>query len=130
MKMKHIIRVGDTQVFRRAVELGDVAMFNGRVVHPVCATFALARDIEWTSRQFVLRVREEDEEGVGTMLTINHVSPAFVGDEIVFTAQIEKISGHELICSYEARVGDRLIATGKTGQKVLKREMISRIFRE
>ena len=50
--------------------------FSGKVVHPVCATFALARDIEWTTRQFVLQMRDDDEEGIGTMLTIDHRSPA------------------------------------------------------
>lgn len=127
--MKHIFDVGDIKVFRRVVTRSDVAGFNGEVVHPVCATFALARDIEWTSRQFVLQLRDDDEEGIGTMLTISHVGPAFVGEEIVFTARVEEINGRELICSYEARVGDRLIALGKTGQKVLKREKINTIFK-
>lgn len=129
LAMKQIFNIGNSQVFRRVVENGDTAAFQGAVVHPVCATFALARDIEWTTRQFVLQMREDDEDGVGTMLTINHVNPAFVGDEITYSAQIEEINGNELICSYEARVGDRLIASGKTGQKVLKREKINRLFR-
>lgn len=127
--MKHIFDVGDVQVFRRVVTSGDLAAFGGEVVHPVCATFALARDIEWTSRQFVLQLRADDEEGIGTMLTINHAGPAFVGEEIVFTARIEEIKGNELICTYEARVGSRLIAYGKTGQKVLKKEKINSIFK-
>jgi predicted thioesterase len=127
--MKQIFDIGDLQEFRRVVEQGDIAGFQGTVIHPVCSTFALARDIEWTTRQFVLQMCEDDEEGVGTMLTINHANPAFVGDEITYSAQIQEINGHELICSYEARVGDRLIASGKTGQKILKREKISRLFK-
>jgi predicted thioesterase len=53
---------------------------------------------------------EEDEEGIGTMLTVNHKSPAFIGEEVSISATGEKITGHELICSYEASVdgqGDR-----------------------
>lgn len=127
--MKSIFDVGDVQVFRRVVTSSDLAVFSGEVVHKVCATFALARDIEWTSRQFMLQLRDDDEEGIGTMLTIDHLSPAFVGEEIIFTARIEEINGHELICSYEAKVGDRVIAHGKTGQKVLKREKINKLFK-
>lgn len=127
--MNNFFDVGDVQVFQSVVAEGDLAGFGGEIVHPVCATFALARDIEWTSRQFVLKLRDDDEEGIGTMLTINHVSPAFVGEEIIFTARIQEIKGNELVCSYEARVGDRLIAYGKTGQKILKREKINRIFK-
>jgi fluoroacetyl-CoA thioesterase len=106
----------------------DVAAFNGEVVHAVCSTFTLAREIEWTTRQFVLDIRDDDEEGIGTHVSIDHKSPAFVGEHIIFTARIETLDKGELICSYEARVGERLIATGKTGQKILKREKIKKIF--
>lgn len=128
--MKDTLHIGDKTAYRHTVQPADVAAFQGEVVHPVCATFALARDIEWTTRQFVLAMRENDEEGIGTFLSIDHRSPAFVGEEIVFEARVEELNGHELICSYEARVGDRLIATGKTGQKILKREKIDRIFKK
>jgi fluoroacetyl-CoA thioesterase len=126
--MKARFQMGDRMEFRAVVKPGDVAAFQGEVVHPVCATFALARDIEWTSRQFVLAMREDDEEGIGTFLSIDHKSPAFVGEEIVFTAYIDQLTGNELICTFEAKVGERLIANGKTGQKILKREKIEKIF--
>src|SRR5690349_25096004 len=111
--MKEGFQIGDRKEFRAVVTPGDVAAFQGGVVHPVCATFALARDIEWTSRQFVLAMREDDEEGIGTFLSIDLKSPAFVGEEIVFTAYIDQLNGNELICTYEAKVAGRLIASGK-----------------
>src|SRR6187402_2844103 len=126
--MKVVFKPGDQKDYRHVVQPGDVAAFQGEVVHSVCSTFALARDIEWTSRQFVLAMREDDEEGIGTFLSIDHKSPAFVGEEIVFTAYIDQLTGNELICTYEAKVGERLIANGKTGQKILKREKIEKIF--
>jgi fluoroacetyl-CoA thioesterase len=113
---------------RFVVTPADVASFNEKMVHAVCATFALAREIEWTTRQFVLEMIDPDEEGVGTYLSIDHKSPAFAGEEIIFTAKIDQLNNHELICSYEAIVKGRLIAVGKTGQKILKREKINRIF--
>jgi len=128
--MKNTVLIGDTRVYKHTVQQADVAAFHGEVVHPVCATFALARDIEWTTRQFVLALRDNDEEGIGTFLSIDHRSPAFVGEQIVFTARIEQHNGPELICSYQAHVGERLIALGKTGQKILKREKIERIFKK
>ena len=127
-KMKAIFKPGDKKEYRKVVEEIDVAVFHDETVHPVCSTFSLARDIEWTTRQFVLEMRDGDEEGIGTFLSIEHKAPAFVGDEILFTGRIEKLQGNELICSFEAYVGTRLIATGKTGQKILKREKISKIF--
>ncbi len=128
--MKDIFKSGDKKQTRYLVKEEDVASFQGKVVHPVCATYTLAREIEWATRQFVLEMREEDKEGIGTLLTIDHKGPAFVGEEIIFTAWVEEINDSELICSYEARVNDRLIAKGKTGQKILKREKIARIFKK
>jgi fluoroacetyl-CoA thioesterase len=126
--LKDIFKPGDTKQTRYLVKDTDVASFLGKVVHPVCATYTLAREIEWATRQFVLDMREENEEGIGTSLSIDHRGPAFIGEEIVITACVEEIKGHELICRYEAKVNERTIAVGKTGQKILTREKIAQIF--
>lgn len=128
--MKTIFKVGDKKIYRRTVGANDVAAFHGEVVHPVYSTFSLAREIEWTTRLFVLEMRDEDEEGVGTFLTVRHNGPAFVGEEVLFTGMVEKIAEHELICYCEAYVGNRLIATAQTGQKILKREKIEKLFKK
>ena len=128
--MKNIFKTGDKKEYRKTVHSHDVAAFHGQTVHPVCSTFSLARDIEWTTRQFVLEMRDEDEEGIGTFITIEHKAPAFVDDEIIFTGIVQKINGHELTCIFEAHVGDRLIARGTTGQKILKRERIDKLFQK
>ena len=126
--MKLIFKPGDQKSFSRKVEESDCAIFNGEMLHRVCSTFSLARDFEWSSRLFFLEMKDDDEEGVGTMLSIDHKSPEFVGEEILFTATVEKVEKNELICTIEANVGSRLIATGKTGQKMLKKEKLSRLF--
>jgi predicted thioesterase len=126
--MKNVFKPGDVKEYRMSVRPQDVAAFHDQVVHPVCSTFSLAREAEWTTRQFVLDMRDDDEEGVGTFLNIEHKAPAFIGEEILFRGTVEKIRDHELICSFEARVGSRLIAKGETGQKILKREKIDKLF--
>ena len=126
--MKEIFKPGDTKQTSYLVRKEDAAAFHGEVVHPVCSTFTLAREIEWATRQFVLEMREPHEEGIGTQLSIDHKSPAFIGDEIIFKATVESIENHEIICSFEAIVNGRIIATGKTGQKILSREKIGRLF--
>jgi fluoroacetyl-CoA thioesterase len=126
--MKQLFKPGDTKEYRVVVKPEDVARFHGLVVHEVYATFALARDAEWTTRQFVLDIKDEDEEGMGTYLRIDHQGPAFVGEEIIFTAKVASLSGNELICSFNARSGTRAIAKGETGQRILKLEKIKSIF--
>lgn len=126
--MKEIFKAGDIKEFKTIVKPVDVASFKGTVVHNVCSTFALARDIEWTTRQFVLEIKDDDEEGIGTFLQIEHENPAFVGEEITFRGKLESLTGNDLRCSFEASVGNRIIAKGMTGQKILKQEKIKSIF--
>lgn len=126
--MKNIFKAGDIKEHRTVVRSQDVAAFQGMTVHEVCSTFALAREIEWTTRLFVLEMKDVDEEGIGTYLEIRHEGPAFVGEEIVIKGVYEAITGVELTCSFEARTGDRIIARGKTRQKILTLEKIRSIF--
>src|ERR1043165_2640416 len=104
------------------VRKSDAPTFPTGTVHNVYSTFALIRDAEWTTRQFVLEMKDADEEGIGTMASAMHHSPALIGEEVLITGRLVKIHRHEIICEYEVKVGKRLIATGETGQKILKRE--------
>jgi len=126
--MKNLFKVGDKKTFSKIVSQADTANFDSGQVHPVYATFALGRDAEWCCRLFVLEMKEEDEEGIGTFLTIEHQSPSLVNNQVIFTAAVERLTKNEIICSYEAKVGERLIAFGKQGQKILKKEKINQIF--
>ena len=60
--MKNIFKPGDQKHYRVRVTESDCAAFQGKLVHPVYATFALARDFEWSSRLFFLEMKDEDEE--------------------------------------------------------------------
>ena len=122
--MKRIFAQGDQKVYRKTITDQDLAAFHGEVLHAVYATFALARDFEWSSRLFFIEMKEDDEEGVGTYLEIYHRSPAFAGEEVTITATVDTLEGNELICRIEARVNDRLVADGRTGQRMLKKDRL------
>lgn len=126
--MKDCVKPGDQRRYQYQVLEADVAAFHGQVVHRVMATFSLAREIEWSTRLFVLDMRDDDEEGVGTFLSIDHQGPAFVGETIDIEATVDELRGNELICHYTVTAQGRPVATGKTGQKVLKREKIAKLF--
>ncbi|WP_242929375.1 thioesterase family protein [Pontibacter vulgaris] len=126
--MKHIFKPGDTKVYNKLVTTADFARFDDGLVHAVCSTFSLAQAVEWAGRLFVLDMKEEDEEGIGTFLNINHKSPAFEGDIIEITAILSLVHGNDVVCRFEARVNDRLIADGETGQKILKKEKLARVL--
>lgn len=123
-----VFKTGSTKTFSKTVSSADTATFDSGTVHPVYATFSIARDAEWACRLFVLEMKEADEEGIGTFVHVNHHAPALINETVVFTATIKSINGNEIICSFAAHVGTRLIASGRQGQKILKKEKIERLF--
>ena len=119
---------GDKKQYYKKVKPDDVAAFDSGEVHPVYSTFALARDVEWAGRLFVLEMKEGDEEGIGTSLSIEHRAPAFVGEEVSIESSVLSINKNEIICKYEVYVGDRLVAWGTQGQKILKKAVLEEKF--
>ena len=127
--MKQVFNPGDTKIFRKIIGMSDTATFDSGAVHPVYATFALGRDAEWACRLFVLEMKDAKEEGIGTFLHVNHHSPALPNEEVIFTATIKQITGNEVVCTFEATSGNRRIASGETGQKIIAKEKLEMLFR-
>lgn len=123
--MKAIHQPGDRLETSFEVRPMDWAIFQGETIHQVCSTYALAREAEWACRQFVLQMREDHEEGLGHGLTIEHRSPALTGEVVVVAATLDSVSGSSVNCTWEARVGDRLVACGTCGQTLWPREKIA-----
>ncbi|KYG75357.1 thioesterase family protein [Roseivirga echinicomitans] len=126
--MVNNVGLGAVRIHRYTVKTTDAASFDAGEVHQVMSTFALGREMEWSSRLFALEMKEADEEGIGTMLEIRHVSPALFNTELNFEAKLLSIEKNELICEIRALAGGRLIATGRTGQKILKKDKLNQIF--
>jgi fluoroacetyl-CoA thioesterase len=126
--VKNPFAIGDLKVFRHIVTAADSARFETGEVHPVYSTFALARDAEWSGRLFVLDMKEEGEEGIGTGITVDHLSPALEGEEVMFTAALIRVINNEVVTSYEALVGDRLIARGEQRQKIVAKAKLDALF--
>lgn len=128
--MNNIFKPGDKKYHNFKVNRHHFPSFNENLVHEVCSTYVLAKEIEWSTRLFVLDMLDADEEGIGTMIRIEHISPAFIDNEVEIVAIVDSMKENELICSYTASVGDRVIAKGQTGQKIFKKEKLERIFSE
>ena len=132
--MKNPFIPGDIKIYSKVVQSFEIAAFESGMVHPLYATFYLTKDAEWSTRLFVLEMKEEEEEGIGTFIEVYHRSPVLVGSSVDFYATLEEVEGNAIICSFIAKVGDRIIADGRTGQKILKKaklsEVIERLQRE
>jgi len=126
--MERRLEIGEVKTYNYEVKPQDFASFDIGEVHAVMSTFALGREMEWSSRLFVLDVKSDDEEGIGTMLQVEHKSPAMAGAVLCLEAIVSKVKGNEIICTIVVKHNDRLIATGKTGQKIVKKEKLNQIF--
>ncbi|RYE24484.1 MAG: hypothetical protein EOP51_07230 [Sphingobacteriales bacterium] len=126
--MNNPFNIGDKKTFSHKVVIEDIARFESGEVHQVYSTFALTRDAEWSGRLFVLEMKEESEEGIGTGINVMHHSPALIGQEVTFTAILIEINRNEVVTEFEAKVSERLIASGKQWQKILPREKLDRLF--
>jgi predicted thioesterase len=127
--MKAIFEPGDVKQHTYLVKEEDVASFNGEVVHKVCSTYTLTREMEWAGRLFVIEMLEPHEEGIGTMVEVIHSGPAFPGEELVIESEVHQIQDNRLICNITVRTLEgRKIAHGKTGQMILPIEKINDIF--
>lgn len=126
--MKNPFKIGDIKTFSHVVTAEDTAKFESGEVHAVYSTFALTRDAEWSGRLFVLEMKEDGEEGIGSGITVKHISPALVGQEVVFTATFTEVSKNEVVTDYVAKVNERIIAQGTQWQKIVNREKLDRLF--
>lgn len=128
MKLK--FKPGDKKNYERVIKEEDTAAFESGQVHPVYSTFAVARDAEWTCRLFTLEMKDDNEEGIGTLITVEHHSPALIGEKVEFTAILASVRENEIICGYKARAGKRLIASGRQKQKIIKKKKIATILKK
>jgi len=126
--MKHLLPTGFQKIYSFVVAQEHMAQFQQGIVHKVCSTFALAQAMEWASRLILLDMIDDDEDGVGNYLEIEHHSPAFSSEKVQVTAEILALKANKLECLVNVQAGDRCIARGKTVQTILKKSKIRSIF--
>ena len=126
--MHQPFQIGDVKTYATTVQEADTAQFGSEQVHPVYATFALARDAEWACRLFVLDMKETAEEGIGVSISVDHQSPALIGEVVTFYATLRTVERNRVHCEYRAYAGQRLVATGLQDQKILNKTRLNQLF--
>ncbi|MGY1694283.1 thioesterase family protein [Geodermatophilus sp. SYSU D00814] len=95
-------------------------------VHPVYATYAMAKHFEEAGRKLLLAHLEPGEAGVGTAVSVEHLAPAWVGDRVRVTATCTQVQGNRLTCALTAvDAHGRLLGRGTTGQAVLPEDVLA-----
>ncbi|MEI5909006.1 thioesterase [Bacillus spongiae] len=126
--MKSGLEVGDTMLIKVRVTREMFAQFEGNIVHPVYSTVSMVYHMEWVSRQMILPYLEEDEEGMGAAVSMEHIAPCIEGSIIEIKATAEEVSNNKVLTKVETKNSTGLIGTGKVKQVILKKEKISRLI--
>jgi fluoroacetyl-CoA thioesterase len=96
-------------------------------VHPVYATYNMAKHFEEAGRKLLLRHLEDAEEGLGRSVAVEHLAPSWVGDRLTIEARCTEVNGNRLTCACRAVDGDgREVGTGSTVQVVLPRAVLDK----
>jgi len=94
-------------------------------VHPLYATYSMARHFEEAGRKLLLRYLEPGEAGIGSALSVEHLAPSRVGDTVRVTARRAGLRGNRLTCECTAvDIEGRLLGRGTTVQAVLSEETL------
>ncbi|SFT50613.1 Thioesterase superfamily [Geodermatophilus amargosae] len=95
-------------------------------VHPVYATYSMAKHFEEAGRKLLLAHLEPGEAGIGTALSVEHRVPAWPGDRIRVTARCTEVRGNRVTCACAAvDAGGRELGRGTTVQAVLSEEAVA-----
>lgn len=98
-------------------------------VHPVYATYWMAKHFEEAGRKIILPFLEEGEGGIGSEVTVSHTASALPGMTVTVTATFERQEGRRVYATMRAvnALGDE-IGTGRTTQVVLPQARIDANF--
>ncbi|WP_104989693.1 thioesterase family protein [Deinococcus sp. NW-56] len=98
-------------------------------VHPVYATYWLARHFEEAGRKIILPFLEDGEGGIGTQVDVTHTASALPGMTVTVTATLTRMEGRRIVCDLRAvsELGDE-IGHGTTTQMVLPQARIDANF--
>ena len=118
--------MGETAVLEVVVDPSHTVDFDemGRV-HPVYATYTMAKHFEEAGRKLLVPHLEAGEAGIGTAVSVEHLAPSWVGDAITVTARCAEVRGNRLTCECRAVDAEgRVLGRGTTVQAVLSEAAI------
>jgi fluoroacetyl-CoA thioesterase len=96
-------------------------------VHPVYATYNMAKHFEEAARKLLLRHLDDGEDGLGRSVSVEHLAPSWVGDRLTIEARCTEVRGNRIMCACTVTDGDgREVGTGSTVQVVLPRATLDR----
>jgi fluoroacetyl-CoA thioesterase len=98
-------------------------------LHPVYATYWLAKHVELVSRKIILPFLEPSEEGIGSEVSVRHLASALPGMRVSLRARFRAREGNRIYADVSAvsELGDT-VGEGATTQVILPRSALETSF--
>ena len=126
--MKSSLKCGNTAEVTITVTEDMCPAFDGIVVHRVYSTWSMAHHMELAARMVLAPHLETHEEGIGSHLSVDHVSPAPLGHIVRVTAKAIELGPTTLVCECIAYDGERIIGKGKQIQRILPKSKLDALI--
>jgi predicted thioesterase len=130
--MKPGLAVGNTAEVTITVTEDMCPAFDGIVVHRVYSTWSLAHHMELAARKVLAPHLDDDEEGIGAHLSIDHVAPTPVGHQVRIEARAVEVGPTTLVCDVTAyhhrSTGETVVGRGRQVQRVLPRAKLKSLI--
>ena len=86
-------------------------------VHPVYATYTMAKHFEEAGRKLLLHHLDAGEDGLGRAVSVEHLAPSWVGDRLRIEARCVEVRGNRVTCECTATDdAGRQVGRGSTVQ--------------
>ena len=108
-------------------------VFDGVVVHRCCSTWTMTHQFELAARMVLVPFLEDNEEGIGSHVSVDHKAPCPLGRTIRVRAELTEVSdGHHprVTCDISAYDGNRLLASGNQVQVVMNKNRLKEYIQQ
>lgn len=122
--MKDSMKVGLKESITIEVTEEMLAKFDGELVHPTYSTVALVYHMELVSRKLLLPHLDENEEGMGAVVSLKHLAPSGLGTQVEITATVTDVTERKVVTKITATNSLGPIGEGEVVQGILAKNLI------
>ena len=107
-----VIELGLVFEKKRVVRRDDCITFLGADVRPSLATPSMIRWMEYCCRDGILPHLEDGMDTVGVKVSVEHLAPTPMGQEVTYTATVTEIDRRRVTLAVEASDGTQVVGKG------------------
>jgi fluoroacetyl-CoA thioesterase len=132
--MKPSMRIGNRAELTITVTDDMCPSWDGVVVHPVYSTWSMGHHFELAARKVLKDHLEDDEEGIGSHLSIDHLAPTPLGHQVRVVAEVTDLDDTTVVCelvAYHVRGEgeDRIVGRGRQVQRILPKSKLASLIK-